>query len=372
MKVLILTESIAGTGHHKAAENIAKGILALYPKAQIEIDTTLTHANPMLERITSKLYMGTIRHASTLWGWAYHRDQEWSFMGKHLLRKYIAKRLYSYIEERSPDIIVSTHAFCLGGLAQLKHQVTRPFRLGVALTDYCVNPFWIHPEVDHYFVGAEELKSLMIEKYGVIEGKISVTGIPIDLSYNQRLEKEYVRKKLNVDENAFLLLVMGGGLGLVPFIEILQGLASIQHNISICVITGKNMQAREEVERWLADGSYPHVIQTFDYVTNMEEWLFASDFVISKPGGLTVSEALACHVPLLIYKPIPGQEERNSQFLTKSGLALRVNQYSELPTILEQYVTDPEKITMLKQRVAGFARPDAAFQVGEILLHGME
>jgi len=372
MKILILTESIAGTGHHKAAENVAMGITAVYPKAQIHIDTSLSHANPLLEQITSKLYMGTIRHAAKLWGWAYQRDQEWSFLGKQVLRKYMAKKLFSYINNQSPDIIVSTHAFCLGGLAELKQKVTKPFRLGVALTDYCVNPFWIHPEVDHYFVGALELKSIMVEKYGVPEAKISVTGIPIDPRYNQPFNKQEIRKKLNVDVDAPLFLVMGGGLGLAPFIDVLKGLAVLKNKMNICVITGKNKKAREEIGSWVLEASYPHPIQIFDYVTNMEEWLNASDLVIGKPGGLTVSEALACQVPLLIYKPIPGQEERNSQFLMNSQMALRVNRDSELPLIVEQFLTDPEKSSMMKQRVAQFSRPDAAYQVGKILCGNLE
>lgn len=372
MKVLILTESIAGTGHHKAAENVAKGIWAVYPKAQIQIDTSLSHANPLLEQITSKLYLGTIRHASKLWGWAYQRDQEWSFLGKNVLRKYMAKKLFSYINDQSPDIIVSTHAFCLGGLAELKQKVSTPYRLGVALTDYCVNPFWIHPEVDYYFVGAKELKTIMVEKYGVLERKVSVTGIPIDPRYNQPLDISQVRRKLQIDEKIPHFLIVGGGLGFLPFIDVLKGLAELKSKINLCVITGKNTKAKEEVQNWLSSCSYPHPVQILDYVTNMEEWMSASDLVIGKPGGLTVSEALACQVPILIYKPIPGQEERNSQFLMNCQIALRVNRHSELPSIVEQFLMDPEKSNRIKQRVAQYSKPDAAFQVGKILCHKME
>src|SRR5699024_3819607 len=106
----------------------------------------------------------------------------------------------------------------------------------------------------------------------------------------------------------------GGGLGLAPFIEILQGLASIKRKLKVCVITGMNSRAKQDIEQWLLRTDFPHPIYVESYVLNMEEWMSASDLLIGKPGGLTVSEALACQLPLLIYKPIPGQEERNSQF----------------------------------------------------------
>ncbi|RKD27062.1 hypothetical protein BEP19_00365 [Ammoniphilus oxalaticus] len=372
MKVLILTESIAGTGHYQAAKNVAKGIAAVYPHAQIEVDQSLTHVNPFLERMTSKLYMGTIQHAAKLWGWAYQREREWSLLTKQALRKYIARKLQPYLEERGPDVVVSTHAFCLGGLAELKKKTSKPFRLGVALTDYSVNPFWIHSEIDHYFVGAMELKSRLIDQYGVSEKNIFVTGIPIDPCYSQRLDPIQARVKLNLQGDLPLCLVMGGGLGLVPFIEILKGLAEMDQKVKVCVITGTNTKAKEQLERWLEKTSYPHPVYVKEYVSNMDEWMSAADLLIGKPGGLTVSEALACGLPLLIYKPIPGQEERNSQFLMDSQLALRVKSQAELPQLVDRFLADQQGARLLKQQIAKYSMPDAAYQVGKILCGPVE
>src|SRR5699024_3181340 len=106
-----------------------------------------------------------------------------------------------------------------------------------------------------------------------------------------------------------------------------------------------------------------HPIYVESYVLNMEEWMSASDLLIGKPGGLTVSEALACQLPLLIYKPIPGQEERNSQFLMKTKLALRITDQTELPHLVEYFLANKQKSDMLKQRIAQYSKPDAAYQV---------
>lgn len=373
MKILLLTETLAGTGHYKAAESLAKAISTINPNAQIKIDITLAHANPWLEKVSGKLYMGTIRHVSPLWGWAYKRDRQWGFMGKEILRKYISKRLKAYIELEAPNLIVCTHAFCLGGLAELKKKHPRPFLLAAAFTDYCVNSFWVHPEVDLYFVGAKKQKENLMNDYGIPENKIHVTGIPIDPKFDECTDKAGLRNKLGISQPSLHVLVMGGGLGLAPYEEILTGLSQVKEvNLVVTVITGRNQQAKQKIEEWAQRKKLSYTLMILDYVQNMNEWMAAADVLVGKPGGLTVSEALACEVPILIYKPIPGQEERNSQFLLESGIAFRADNIKQLAEIVQRLSGDSEWRYGLGKRVLEFSKPQAAYRAGQILLKLLE
>ena len=366
MRILILYESIAGSGHTIAAKNVAKGIQLFYPNAEIKIDTSLTQVSPLLEKVTSRMYLSTIKRASTLWGWAYSKDRQWSLLGKDLLKKFTGKRLESYIKEESPDVVISTHAFCLGGLVELKQKNPHSFVLGAVFTDFLINPFWIFPQVDFYFVGAEQLKYQMVEQYGISSEKIFVTGIPIDPVFNQLISKETVRSYLQLPPNHFHILVTGGGLGVGAYQEILSALGKVEGNVTISVFVGHNQKIRQEIESYLSN--YLHPVLLHDYVTNMNEWMQAADLLIGKPGGLTVSEALACSLPILIYKPIPGQEERNTRFLLSCEAALQAKSADEITRLVHQLLIDPSHLTLLREKAQQLSRPNAARDVGGIIL----
>ncbi|WP_134698516.1 glycosyltransferase [Ammoniphilus sp. YIM 78166] len=368
MKILILSESIAGSGHTRAAENVAKGIRLHAPEAEIKIDSSLSHVSPTLEKWSSRLYMGAIRHAAPLWGWAYQRDREWSRMGKKTLNSFVARKIAPYIEKESPNIIISTHAFCLGGLAELKERYG--FRLGAALTDYWVNPFWIHEKIDAYFVGAEYVKEKIIRDFSLEAHKIHVTGIPIDPSFSQPVRREGIREKYSIPKDACFVLISGGGMGILPYEEILEGLSQVDKSLFVAVLMGTNQQAKKKVESHLAHAAFPHPILLLDYVSNIHEWMKSADLLIGKPGGLTVSEALACHLPILIYRPIPGQEERNSRFLLEEQVGMTAGNSEELKIQVNQFIeVRKQELAIQIERMKRLAKPASAEEVGKIMLN---
>jgi processive 1,2-diacylglycerol beta-glucosyltransferase len=367
MKILILSETFAGSGHVVAARNIAKGIKTIYPEANIKMDSAFPKVSPFLEKWTGEAYMKTIRHASTLWGWAYQRDKEWSFVGKRLLSKIVASRLHQYLHTEKPDIVICTHAFCLGGLCELKkNPTTPPFLLAASLTDYCINHFWVFDEVDYYFVGSESIKQRMMHTYGIKSSRIYATGIPIDPQFNEAKDRALIRERHSIPNSTPLVLVSGGGLGLAPYEEILEALGGISNPLNIVVILGRNCKQRMKVENAASAIRHPTLI--FDYVENMSEWMMAADLMIGKPGGLTVSEALSCELPLLIYKPIPGQEEQNSQFLLENEVALRADGPSQLYRILAEFLSNPWEQQRIKRKLKLFGKPTAALELGRIVI----
>ncbi|HJV45231.1 MAG TPA: glycosyltransferase [Bacillota bacterium] len=365
MKILILSESIAGSGHEVAAQNIAKGIRRIFPEADMKVESALPKVSPLLEKWSSKAYMKAIRYAPFLWGWAYQRDKEWSHIGKQLLGNFVAQRLESYLMDEKPDIVLCTHAFCLGGLAELKKKLTPTFRLGASLTDYCINHFWIFDEIDYYFVGSESLKQKMIEQYNLPSTRIHVTGIAIDPDFSVSKDRISFRNRFGIPLDSFLVLVSGGGLGIAPYKEIIEALGNVIGSLFIVVILGRNSDQRQRVDE--ATSTVTHPVIVLDFVKNMSDWMMAADLMIGKPGGLTVSEALACELPLFIYKPIPGQEERNSRFLMDSEVALRANNPIELRAKLESLLSKPQDVERMKERSRELKRPNAAMDVGQIV-----
>nr|WP_280922216.1 glycosyltransferase [Ammoniphilus resinae] len=161
-------------------------------------------------------------------------------------------------------------------------------------------------------------------------------------------------------------MVTGGGLGVGAYEEILSALGKVDGNLTVSVFVGNNQKLRREIESLLTE--YLHPVFLHDYVSNMNEWMQAADLLIGKPGGLTVSEALACSLPLLIYKPIPGQEERNTRFLLASEAAWQAKSPEEIIRLVQQLLVNPRDLILLRQKAQQISRPNAAKQVGEIIL----
>jgi processive 1,2-diacylglycerol beta-glucosyltransferase len=366
MKVLILSESIAGSGHTKAANNIAKGIQSINPSAIVKVDTTLDKISPKLASWTSKVYMGTISHLSPLWGWAYSREKQWSKLSKTFLRKFAAKRLEAYIINEQPDIVIGTHAFCLGGLAQLKTKNNHSFLLGAVFTDYTINEFWLHDEIDHYFVGTNELQERLITHYKIPDYQIHVTGIPIDPKFSVYVERANFRRGHAIPNNIPLVLLSGGGLGLGAYDEILQALREYKQRLYLVVFTGMNPHSKQALSKY--QDNYPHEVLLLDYVDNMHEWMKSADLLIGKPGGLTVSEAMASRLPLLIYKPIPGQEEKNSQFLLEANVAMQAKNKEELRSQVELFFSDGSLAQSIQNTLSRIGKPTAAMDVGRTMV----
>jgi processive 1,2-diacylglycerol beta-glucosyltransferase len=364
-KILILTETVAGYGHYSAANSLKKAIRMRFPSLDVHIVCMLPLISKPLETLIGKFYTQTLRYAPSLWGAAYAQDREWDRFFREPLGKFVSLKLKKLIDEIGPKLIVCTHAFCLSACTYLKQKKAASYQLGAVVTDFDVHSFWIHPDVDFYIVAHEEMEKKIRQKTS--SPRVYATGIPIDPSFslNQK-DACRARLELGLDVDRFTILLMGGGSGMGPIKKSLSYFRKsfYQQSFQLLIITGNNQPLYEALQN--ETRSDPH-IYTFPFVHNMVDFMCASDFIITKPGGMTSSEALAIGLPMLICRPIPGQEESNSQFLLSRGAAIRQDEPKRLPEDLSELLHQPKELTLMRKQASSIGKPYSSFIGAEII-----
>ncbi len=365
--VLILTENMAGWGHYSAARALKKALHMQNPEVEVVIERLLPRISTSLERAVSKCYLETIRHVPRLWGAAYDKERWFGQLLRGPLGMLTASALRPLIRKWRPRVIICTHSLPLAACAQLKREGA-DFTLGAAVTDFGIHHFWLCPEVDFYFLAHESLTELPpLKKCG---SKTFATGIPVDPAFSLLDDqKEKWRRTCGLEPDRFTLLLLGGGSGIGPYLECLRHLlpASVERRWQLVVITGNNSSLHEEVRRMCS--GVPHVTP-LKFVHNMNEWMAAADVVIGKPGGMTTSETLAAGVPMLIINPIPGQEEKNSRFLTEKQVAIREDRPAKIPEVLGALDDEPHRLKELSRQARRIGKPRSATDAArEILRH---
>lgn len=366
MKVVIFSEEVAGHGHMKAAEALTEGIFQLDPTASVKVIRALPLVSESLEKATESFYRQLVQKAPRLWGWAYKQERNHAAWMKKITAHIIAHRIASVLEKESPDIILCTHAFALSGLAYLKRSKKFAFRLGVSITDFDVHHFWIYPEVDFYLVGCQAMKEKISQDYLVEASKIYDTGIPIKASFGEASGtvqgKHLIREQLGLKPGFPTILLTGGGWGYGPIPRIVEILQSLSSALQIIVVTGNNEELYRSLKQQAFESDWPYPVQIYGYVDFMKSLLQASDILIAKPGGLTSSEALAMGIPLIIYQPIPGQEERNASFLVSSGAAVRADDEAELAHWVSELIVNKDTLQQLQNVARGLGKPKSSLE----------
>jgi len=222
------------------------------------------------------------------------------------------------------------------------------------VTDFEAHALWMDSCVDMYCVAAEETKARLVARGAAAESVIA-TGIPISAKFSSKVEPKVVRGTLGLRDDQPVLLVLSGGFGMGPVAEILAELDKVARPFQTVVVTGRN----EELRRDLAAQDHKHPTHVLGYASNMHELMTVSDLVITKPGGLTSSEALALGKPLFILNPIPGQEAANSDFLLERGAAAKVNRVEDLPYRIERLIGS-KKLVEMSKAARSLGRPAAA------------
>jgi processive 1,2-diacylglycerol beta-glucosyltransferase len=225
------------------------------------------------------------------------------------------------------------------------------------VTDFEAHALWMDPCVDLYCVATEDTKARLMAR-GVSAEAVVATGIPISTRFSMRLDPKALRKTFGLRDDLPVLLVLSGGFGMGPLAEILVELNKVDCPFQSVVVTGRNAELRRD----LAAQDHKHPTHLLGYASNMQELMAVANLIITKPGGLTTSEALASGKPLFILNPIPGQEAANSDFLLERGAAAKVNRVEDLPYRLDRLLGS-KKLVEMARAARALGRPNAAHDV---------
>ena len=384
MKILIFYASYGG-GHLNAAKSINDYIISNYPNYDVELIDCMKYVNKTIEKLTTAAYREMAKKAPWAWGKIYSDSQKGPLA--HLSsrsNKIMAIKLLRLLREKQPDVIISTHPFGSQMCSYLKRKNKITAKIATIMTDFSPHDQWLvgHKFTDYFFVANDKMKNYLISK-GIAENKVFVTGIPISNRFLKTYNKKEILDTYNLSEDKFTVLFFGGGefgLGKTKTAEIFESFVqeSLKEKIQIIAIAGKNpkMKAsfKEIVSKYSVNTNTTNTtditnnVKILEFTNQVPELMSISDLVVTKPGGLTTSESLASHLPMLIINPIPGQEEENAEFLEDKGIAIWLRKNDDSKLIIENLLADNKKLNLMKENTKLLARPHSTETICKMIL----
>jgi len=350
LRILVFSAGF-GNGHFRAAEAVIEGIQLKEPYAKIIHLDFGDFLNKRLNSVAKRLYMEMIKHTPRLWGKFYYKTAK--LQPKSMMQRFLNQLgrsdFLKYIQALEPDIIVCTYPTVSSILAQLRLERILHVPVITVITDYAVHSLWVHPGVDRYMVACEEVKESLVS-WGIEAQRVRVTGIPISPKFEKAMDRGHIISKLGLSPDLPTFLVMGGVYEGEIVKRICKQLADSQVPIQSMIVCGKNEKLYQSLEDLCIQTR--NLIVRFGYVQNVEELMEVSDLIITKAGGLTVTEALTKDLPLVIFKPIPGQEVENAQFVQRLGAGLVAGTEEELEQLLNRFSSYPEDIERMQKKAA--------------------
>lgn len=333
MKVLVLTVS-TGQGHTQTAMAIAE----YFEKhgAECSVLDVYKDTNQLLSDSLEKGYLMSTQYATGMYRRAYRMAEKSENSTHHgipfsrLAESVVGQKLHAQIREHQPDVLIATHVFAALHLAYMKDAASIP-SFGV-VTDFTMHPYWEKTKLD-YYVTASRLLQFQCMRKGIPAEKILPFGIPVRERFTKSLTKEAAREKLGI-ENKTTILVMMGSMGYGNISGSIRAMDKIDMDFQLLCVCGKNGGARRAVERMQTK----HAVKVYGYVDNVDEMMDAADFMVTKPGGITLSEALVKCIPVILMNPIPGHEDRNREFLVNNGLAMAVTETYPVEEAVYQFL----------------------------------
>jgi processive 1,2-diacylglycerol beta-glucosyltransferase len=367
MRVLIATAT-AGAGHLAAAAALEEAWRECRAEDVVKKLDLVEFFSPIHRKIHADGYVKLVEHAPEIWGMLFGKTDNPKVARRlsEIKRVFPSKsrsRFSKFVQEFAPDAVVCTHYVALDTLGEMRTQADgrthtrtngrRPLVVSV-VTDFEAHALWMDPCVDLYCVAAPETRARLMAR-GAKPEAIIASGIPIAGKFSSRPVPREIRKRLGLRDDQRVVLVLGGGFGMGPVAEILRELDKVEIGFQTVVVAGRN----EELRRTLATCDRKHPTHVLGFCSNMHELMSVADLIITKPGGLTTSEALAMGKPILIISPIPGQEAANSDFLLERGAAAKVNRVEDLPYRIGQ-LFESNKLVQMSRAAKALGRPDAA------------
>jgi processive 1,2-diacylglycerol beta-glucosyltransferase len=270
-----------------------------------------------------------------------------------------------FLQEGSWDVIVNTHFLPAELIAGLRSKARLNTPHVTVTTDFETHRLWVNQPCDHYFTATEE-GAINLAQWGVPGADITVTGIPIHPAFSKCRDQRECRDQHGLTGDRPVILQLAGGFGVGPIEGLFDAVLAVEIPLELVVVTGRNEVLQQRLQKRTPPSR--HRVHVLGFTTQMDELMTAADLVMTKPGGLTTSEALACGAALVVVNPIPGQESRNSDFLLENAAAIKINNVGTLPYKLTQLLRAPERIAQLRQNARKLGKPDAAFRVARTVL----
>ena len=370
-KILLLSVS-AGAGHMRAAQAIeAHANLAGGAAVATHLDV-MNYVSAGFRKLYTDFYIKLVNKAPALWGYLYHATNEaQADSSMQRLRRGVerlnTRALLREVEAFRPDAIICTHFLPAEILSRALRQGQLSCPVWVQVTDFDLHRMWLHEHMSGYFATNDEVAFRMRDQ-GIADARIHVTGIPIMPAFAQAPPRAQAAAALGLDPRRTTILLMGGGAGLGSLDTVAARLLALDGDFQLIVLAGKNAAALAALRQLAA--RHPGRLLAQGFTDQVERLMACADLVITKPGGLTTSECLAMGLPMIVNSPIPGQEERNADFLLEQGVALKAFDGVTLEYRVRHLLANPAKLAEMRAKAVALGRAGAADAVLARVLGG--
>ncbi len=329
----------------------------------------LGHVPSLLARAYPATYYFLVRHWARVWGAGFELlDAAPVYAAvqgaRRVWNQILGQAFVRWLKTQHLDVVVSTHFLPADVFGEGKRRGWLRARLVVVVTDLHPHRFWLAPEAETFVVASEQTAS-ECEARGIPRGRVQVLGIPTAPGFHEPVDRAAVLARLGLDPARRTILVTSGGTTVGPFEPVVHALLRLEEGLpgraQLLVVCGEDAAAARRLEYGLTPDQTPAKI--FAFVENMPELMGASDLVVAKAGGLTVTEALNEAKPLILYHAIPGQERFNAQYVVRHGAAALAREPAEAEALVRRFLAEPETFGAMTRAARALSRPRAAEEI---------
>ncbi|MCL6453335.1 MAG: glycosyltransferase [Alicyclobacillus sp.] len=364
LDVLLLSAGY-GEGHHQSARAIEEALQSVWPGCRTQVLDYLAYVPDFIEHATVGLYKVMSKHSPWVYAGVYHLTSQiagmwgWSHIEYSLGRQ----NLRNLLTQLQPKVIICTHPLPMAVLSTMRKQGASIAPVFGVITDYVLHGEWVQPELDHYYVPTPLLRAALCER-GLDSAKITVSGIPVRPVFSAIGTPTTARARLRWPEVPTVLFMCSALGTLGGVYEACQALLDSREVFRLVVVCGRD-EALAERLRTLPPQGRGHDIRVLGFAHNIADLMRASEIVITKAGGITLSEALALERPMVIYRPLPGQELGNARFAARRGAARIAKTPETLRAEVEMLLADDQLRRRMAARARQIAHPDAARRIAQ-------
>lgn len=355
---MILSAGV-GSGHNMAGSEIRKFLRAMPEIGNAEILDVLELSNDAYQYLYGKTYFKLVDAVPWLVGWGYDSADPPFKLKKpvEMFDRLNTMKTVRRIKEINPDVVVCTHFLParLAALLQARDVIDAP--IFVATTDYDFQGLWLNPPFSRIFVARQETKAYM-EAIGVPADRLTASGIPVRPLFGEPVDAEAVRERYDLDASRPLLLLSAGAAGGSYTTAVVKQTLRMTSKFQAVVICGHNAGLKSEVENLVAGREDDY--RVLGYSTDMADLMRIASLFVGKPGGLSSSECMAAGLPMVLIKPIPGQEDRNSDYLLESGAAVKCNYENTIGYKIDEVLSEPGRLERMAANARRIGHADAA------------
>lgn len=335
-----------GNGHMQVAKT-------LYDECKSQgfehviVSNLYQESNPIVSEVTQYLYLKSFSIGKQFYRLFYYGvDKIYNKRKFNIYLKMGNKRLDELIQLHNPDIIIITFPMIV--VPEYRNKTGKVIPTFNVMTDFCLHKIWVHENIDRYYVATDYVKQKLVE-IGTHPSNVKVTGIPIRPQFEVDVPKSIIYKKYGLSSDKKVLLIMAGAHGVLKNVKELCEALLLDSEVQIVVVCGKNAALKQSLSE--LEQAHPNQLKALGYVEQIDELFRVTDCMITKPGGITLTEATAIGVPVILYKPVPGQEKENALFFEDYGAAIVINRHEDILESVTNLLQDEEKLESMKQNI---------------------